>query len=178
MTHITREEAIELARARAAKLDWQRGYMLDDEADNRYHTLCNAAITHYIDQVKAGMPEADYIYKHEDVCGDEVGPPENFYTADTVAALLAKKDAYAQACQDEADSLRAEVERLKGASEPVAWQYRTRADWVEYWEPWTDCSKENHADYLRVPMLNDWHYETRALFAHPAPNVYKNGSTE
>ena len=35
------------------------------------------------------LPEPDFLQRHEDVCGDEVGPPTAFYTADTVRALLA-----------------------------------------------------------------------------------------
>lgn len=35
------------------------------------------------------LPEPDFLQRHEDVCGDEVGPPTAFYTADTLRALLA-----------------------------------------------------------------------------------------
>ena len=47
------------------------------------------------------MPEPAYLYKHEDVCGDEVGPPTPYY----IEAQLkqAVRDAYedaAKECED------------------------------------------------------------------------------
>lgn len=67
------------------------------------------------------------------------------------------------------------LQRLREAlaqpeSEPVVWQFRMRPDWVldkDFWEPWTNCTKEQAADYQRVPHLHDWTYESRALFTHP-----------
>ena len=74
---------------------------------------------------------------------------------DALTAELAKKDSYAIACQNEADALRAENERLRAAcdkfseaemlieqekAEPVAYEFRMRADWL---------------------------YETRALYTAP-----------
>ena len=53
---------------------------------------------------------------------------------------------------------------------PVVWQFRMRPDWVldkDFWEPWTNCTKEQAADYQRVPHLHDWKYEVRLLFTHP-----------
>ena len=55
-------------------------------------------------------------------------------------------------------------------SDPVGWQFRMRPDWVldkDFWEPWTNCTKEQAADYQRVPHLHDWTYEVRSLFTHP-----------
>ncbi len=56
--------------------------------------------------------------------------------------------------------------------EPVAWQYRMRPDWgskKDCWGPWQDCTKEQAAMYQRVPLLNDWVYESRQLYTHPQP---------
>ena len=53
---------------------------------------------------------------------------------------------------------------------PVVWQFRMRPDWVldkDFWEPWTNCTKEQAADYQRVPHLHDWTYESRSLYTHP-----------
>lgn len=53
---------------------------------------------------------------------------------------------------------------------PVVWQFRMRPDWVrdkDFWGPWTNCTKEQAADYQRVPHLHDWTYESRSLFTHP-----------
>lgn len=55
-------------------------------------------------------------------------------------------------------------------ADPVVWQFRMRPDWVrdkDFWEPWTNCTKEQAADYQRVPHLHDWTYESRSLFTHP-----------
>ena len=55
-------------------------------------------------------------------------------------------------------------------AEPVVWQFRMRPDWVldkDFWEPWTNCTKEQAADYQRVPHLHDWKYEVRLLYTHP-----------
>ena len=55
-------------------------------------------------------------------------------------------------------------------AEPVVWQFRMRPDWVrdkDFWEPWKNCTKEQAADYQRVPHLHDWTYESRALYTHP-----------
>lgn len=55
-------------------------------------------------------------------------------------------------------------------ADPVVWQFRMRPDWVrdkDFWEPWTNCTKEQAANYQRVPHLHDWTYESRSLFTHP-----------
>ena len=69
---IDKETAVALAKE--AGLDWQRGYMLDDEADNRYHTLCNLAVAH--------------IYKEADIQAtvEEINPRFSLFPDDT--ALL------------------------------------------------------------------------------------------
>lgn len=55
--------------------------------------------------------------------------------------------------------------------QPVAYQYRMRPAWDDRrnWSEWDACSKGAHEDYLRVPRLHDWLYETRALYAAPQP---------
>jgi hypothetical protein len=70
-------------------------------------------------------------------------------------------------------------ELLKGVApatqpqgEPVAWQYMTHPTWDRGAWPteWTDCTKEAHDDYVRAPMVADWEYRTRKLYAEqPAP---------
>ncbi len=57
---------------------------------------------------------------------------------------------------------------------PVAWEVRTRPIWRnnDAWSEWRSCSKESHGDYLRVPVLHDCEYQTRALCALP-PAVSK-----
>lgn len=57
--------------------------------------------------------------------------------------------------------------------EPVAYEFRMRADWVPDWGLWSPCNKEQHEMYLHAPKLHDWIYETRALYAHPAPQKQK-----
>jgi hypothetical protein len=59
-------------------------------------------------------------------------------------------------------------------AEPVLYQYRTSPDWRDEWSAWTNCKKESSEDYKRVPLLNNWRYETRALYTDPpshAPGV-------
>ena len=74
-------------------------------------------------------------------------------------------------CERAAELLRA---ALAQAEEPAAWQCRTRPTWgnrhgleEKPWSPWEFCSKEVAEDCWRVPFLNDWAYEARALYAHP-----------
>ena len=52
-------------------------------------TLAISAPIYAAPAAVAVVPEPDFLQRHEDVCGDEVGPPTAFYTADTVRALLA-----------------------------------------------------------------------------------------
>jgi hypothetical protein len=51
--------------------------------------------------------------------------------------------------------------------EPVGWQYRTKPNWKENWSKWEDCRKESYEDYIRVPLLHDWLYETREIYTSP-----------
>lgn len=56
--------------------------------------------------------------------------------------------------------------------EPVAWQYITHPTWDKGAWPteWTECTKEAHDDYVRAPLIADWEYLTRKLYAEqPAP---------
>jgi hypothetical protein len=88
-------------------------------------------------------------------------------------------------------SLRAELVESyriddKQQGEPVAWQYITHPTWDkgEWPAEWTDCTKEAHDDYVRAPLVADWEYRTRKLYAEqPAPvavdlacdRAYRNG---
>jgi hypothetical protein len=51
----------------------------------------------------------------------------------------------------------------QAVTDAVAYQFRTRADWINHWGAWCDCTREQYEDYLKVPKLHDWHYEARAL---------------
>ena len=75
----------------------------------------------------------------------------------------------------ERDVLRAKVERME-QQEPVLWQVRTRPTWnATGWSEWRDCCEEHAKDVTKAPMLHDWLYEARALYAlpgaQPAPSV-------
>lgn len=59
-------------------------------------------------------------------------------------------------------------EALAEPSEPVAWRYRTKADWNANWSNWVPCSKEQYEDYVKVSKLHGWVYDAQALFTHPA----------
>ena len=53
----------------------------------------------------------------------------------------------------------------KGIIEPVEYQYRTRPDWLpDKWTAWGRCTAGAAADYERVPLLHDWHYQVRRLY--------------
>ena len=52
-------------------------------------------------------------------------------------------------------------------TEPVVLQYRTKPNWTGNWSKWEDCRKESYEDYIRVPILHDWTYETRELYTAP-----------
>jgi hypothetical protein len=56
-------------------------------------------------------------------------------------------------------------------SEPVAWQYRLRAKWVEVFSHWMECSKDQAGDYIKSTVINDWIYEVRALYTTPQPSA-------
>jgi len=61
------------------------------------------------------------------------------------------------------------VEATGGAA--AEHQYRTRADWHKIWSDWERCTEASYNDYVRVPLLHDWHYEVRKLYtrSEPAP---------
>ena len=67
----------------------------------------------------------------------------------------------------ERDVLRAKVERME-QQEPVLWQVRTRPTWnATGWSEWRDCCEEHAKDVTKAPMLHDWLYEARTLYALP-----------
>ena len=51
-----------------------------------------------------------------------------------------------------------------GDGEPVEYQRRTKAKWVEYWNAWECCSKGAYEDCKKVPVDSDWQYEVRELY--------------
>ncbi len=61
--------------------------------------------------------------------------------------------------------------KAQPVQEPVAWQYRTGADWSDHWGGWLDCSKIVYEDYVRSPKVHAWSYETRVLYAAPVQPV-------
>ncbi|WP_157648772.1 hypothetical protein [Burkholderia ubonensis] len=82
-------------------------------------------------------------------------------------------DAYVLRCFDKfvemADNMDAAARLLSARSpamtaEGVAvYQYRTRPNWRDQWSEWEECTAAAAADYVRVPLLHEWHYEVRAL---------------
>lgn len=60
---------------------------------------------------------------------------------------------------------------VAGEAQPVAlYQARTRPTWrtdENAWSKWEDCTAAQAADYERVPLLHDWQYEVRRLYAAP-----------
>jgi hypothetical protein len=66
---------------------------------------------------------------------------------------------------DEIEALLAQPEQTE--QEPVVLQYRTKPNWTGNWSKWEDCRKESYEDYIRVPLLHDWTYETRELYTAP-----------
>ena len=75
----------------------------------------------------------------------------------------------------ERDALRAKIETME-KQEPVWWQARTRPTWNDgTWLQWRKCSEGYAQDIKKTPLLHDWLYEARALYAlpgaQPAPNV-------
>lgn len=49
------------------------------------------------------------------------------------------------------------------------YQFRTRATWHpdNKWSEWKECTQGSYNDYIKTPLLHDWAYETRKLFAEP-----------
>jgi hypothetical protein len=89
---------------------------------------------------------------------------------DTLRAEVEHLKSVANGYKEGYDARGEELATLKGA-EPVAYEFRMRADWIADWGLWSPCNKEQHENYLRVPKLHDWHYETRALYAGAAPQA-------
>lgn len=64
-------------------------------------------------------------------------------------------------------TLRAKIAEME-KQEPVTWQTRTRPAWNDgTWGPWRKCSEEYAEDIKNTPLLHDWLYEARALYALP-----------
>ena len=67
----------------------------------------------------------------------------------------------------ENEALRAKIEHMERQG-PVEWQTRTRPAWNDgTWGPWRKCSEEYAEDIKKTPLLHDWLYEARALYALP-----------
>ena len=60
-----------------------------------------------------------------------------------------------------------------GPNEPVLYQARLRPTWTDGigWTEWETCTKEQHDEYVRVPLLHDWQYETRKLYPKPLDQI-------
>lgn len=81
-------------------------------------------------------------------------------------------DVYCAALYEQAKPLIWLALKPKHQGEPVAWQYMTHPTWDkgEWPTEWMDCTKEAHDDYVRAPLVADWEYRTRKLYAEqPAP---------
>ena len=67
------------------------------------------------------------------------------------------------------------------AQEPVAWQSRTRPTWGgdnRPWSPWEPCTKGQAEDCWKTPLLHEWAYEARALYAAPQPSPAAQGDAQ
>jgi hypothetical protein len=83
-----------------------------------------------------------------------------WHRADVMSDLL-------RAVEKERDALRAKIEEME-QQEPVEWQTRTIPAWNDgTWGPWRKCSEEYAEDIKKTPLLHDWLYEARALYALP-----------
>ena len=71
------------------------------------------------------------------------------------------------------------MENSQDTNEPVAWQRRMRAKWMQdgEWWPWQECSQAVADDYKRAPVVNDWEYESRALYIRPQPKRQPKGDS-
>lgn len=72
---------------------------------------------------------------------------------------------------DEAAARIAELEaQIAAQAGQVVWyQYRMRADWLQNWMAWEDCSEASYYKFLKHPLIHNLHYEVRALcIATPA----------
>lgn len=53
-------------------------------------------------------------------------------------------------------------------AEPALYQYRMRATWNQNnWSNWEDCTEAKYNDCIKTPLIHDWAYEARKLFAEP-----------
>jgi hypothetical protein len=67
-------------------------------------------------------------------------------------------------------ALKMVLSTTKQVSEPVEYQGRMRPMWKpegEGWTEWAKCSEGTYDDYKRVPVNNDWQFESRALYTTP-----------
>jgi hypothetical protein len=55
-------------------------------------------------------------------------------------------------------------------SEPVAWQRRFRAPWMDGWSAWTGCTEGEYLEFSKEPRVDGWVYETRCLYASRTPD--------
>ena len=69
---------------------------------------------------------------------------------------------------DSHDAALAKLAELEG-QEPVAYEYRIKPVWLPDWQLWHPCTKPQYDDFIKTPTLHGWHYEPRALYAHPKP---------
>ena len=67
----------------------------------------------------------------------------------------------------------ANVAQQPNTQEPALYQSRIRPAWKDDadWLAWETCSKESAEDYERTPLLHDWQYQVRRLYAEPAHGV-------
>ena len=72
-----------------------------------------------------------------------------------------------EAAEKECDALRAKIAAME-QQVPVSWQTRTRPARNDgTWGAWRKCSEEYAEDIKKTPLLHDWLYEARALYALP-----------
>lgn len=67
---------------------------------------------------------------------------------------------------------------VTAAPAAVAWQSRTRPTWGgdnRPWSPWEPCTKGQAEDCWKTPLLHEWAYEARALYAAPQPSPAAQG---
>jgi len=64
---------------------------------------------------------------------------------------------------------------MSDEQKPIFYQYRTRptTDDKYPWSAWRECHESIYKYFLKVPVLNDWAYEVRALYTLPNPDVVK-----
>ena len=144
-----------------------------DDADARFIAAANpAAITEILDRLEEA--ESDALEQAR----------LNGMGSEREAALMARLEAAEKELAElrssmkfrtsligrteaERDVLRAKVERME-QQEPVLWQVRTRPTWnATGWSEWRDCCEEHAKDVTKAPMLHDWLYEARVLYALP-----------